>query len=108
MSNKYEIKRKLYRRGSSYEITIPKAILWNIDLSRKYSVIFNQKKKQWYIKLDEFGKDRKTGIVRRLYKRGSSYETTLPIQLLFNLDLSKKYNVIFTLDKEWYIKLEEI
>ena len=108
MLNKYLIKRKLYRRGSSYEITIPKAILWNLDLSKKYNVIFNRKKDRWFIEFKEFNKEKKKGIARRLYRRGDSYETTLPVQVLFNLDLSRKYKVVFTLDKEWCISLEEI
>ena len=48
---------------------------------------------------------------RKLYKRGSSFETTIPMPLLFALDKKKKYNVIFLFDEEankWYIKFEEI
>ncbi|MFO8015640.1 MAG: hypothetical protein R6U32_00905 [Candidatus Woesearchaeota archaeon] len=47
---------------------------------------------------------------RKLYKRGSSYETTLPMPILFALDLSKKHNVIFRYDAEkrrWYLDFEE-
>lgn len=47
---------------------------------------------------------------RKLYKRGSSFETTIPMPLLFALDKSKKYNVIFAYDEQangWYIKFEE-
>ena len=48
---------------------------------------------------------------RKLYKRGSSYETTIPMPLLFLLDKKKKYSVIFSLDEEankWYLKFEEV
>ena len=48
---------------------------------------------------------------RRLYRRGSSFETTIPMPLLFALDKNKKYNVIFAYDEEsnkWYVKFEEI
>ncbi len=48
---------------------------------------------------------------RRLYKRGSSFETTIPMPLLFALDKNKKYNVIFSYDEDsnkWHIKFEEI
>jgi hypothetical protein len=51
-----------------------------------------------------------TEFRRKLYKRGSSYETTIPMPLLFALDKSKKYNVIFSLDTEankWFVKFEE-
>ena len=108
MLDKYQIKRKLYKRGSSYEITIPKAILWNLDLSKKHNIIFRKKKDKWFIKFEEFSKGKKKGLARRLYTRGDSYETTLPTQLLFNLDLSKRYFVVFRLDKMWFIELEEM
>jgi hypothetical protein len=49
-------------------------------------------------------------IKRKLYKRGSSYETTVPMPLLFAQDLSKKHNVIFQYDpasRRWYLEFEE-
>ena len=48
---------------------------------------------------------------RKLYKRGSSFETTIPMPLLFALDQNKKYNVVFSFDADankWFIKFEEI
>ena len=50
-------------------------------------------------------------IKRKLYKRGSSFETTVPMPLLFAMDKSKKYSVIFKFDEEenkWYVEFEEI
>ena len=50
-------------------------------------------------------------IKRKLYKRGSSFETTVPMPLLFAVDKSKKYNVVFSFDEgkqRWYIEFEEI
>jgi len=50
-------------------------------------------------------------IKRNLYKRGSSFETTIPMPLLFAIDKSKKYNVVFRYNEakhRWYIKFEEI
>ena len=47
---------------------------------------------------------------RKLYKRGSSFETTIPMPLLFPLDKNNKYNVVFVYDSEsnrWFIKFEE-
>ena len=47
---------------------------------------------------------------RKLYKRGSSWETTIPMPILFALDKSKKHNVIFKFDKttnRWYVDFEE-
>ena len=51
-----------------------------------------------------------TEFKRKLYKRGSSFETTIPMPLLFALDRKKKYNVVFAYDEEankWYLKFEE-
>ena len=52
-----------------------------------------------------------TELKRKLYKRGSSYETTIPMPMLFLLDKDKRYNVVFKLDKKtnkWNIEFEEI
>ncbi len=49
-------------------------------------------------------------LKRKLYSRGGSFETTVPIQLLFSLDLDKKHNVVFEFDKKqnrWYVVFEE-
>lgn len=49
-------------------------------------------------------------LKRKLYKRGSSFETTIPMPLLFALDKTRKYNVVFSYDQEknaWYIKFAE-
>ncbi|MGV8086062.1 MAG: hypothetical protein ACP5N1_00370 [Candidatus Woesearchaeota archaeon] len=49
-------------------------------------------------------------LKRKLYSRGGSFETTIPIQLLFSLDLQKKHNVLFEFDKKqnrWYVVFEE-
>ena len=51
-----------------------------------------------------------TKIKRKLYKRGSSYETTIPMPLLFALDKTKKHNVIFNFDpktNKWYVEFEK-
>jgi len=48
-------------------------------------------------------------IKRKLYTRGSSYETTIPKPLLFALDLKEKHNVVFKFDpksKRWYVEIE--
>jgi len=47
---------------------------------------------------------------RKLYKRGSSYETTIPMPLLFALDKDRRHNVIFSFDPQankWFIKFEQ-
>ena len=48
---------------------------------------------------------------RKIYKRGSSYETTLPMPLLFSLDDKKKYYAVFRFDvktNRWYLDFEPI
>ncbi len=52
-----------------------------------------------------------TTIRRKLYRRGSSFETTIPMPILFAIDKDRKHEVVFTYDKElqrWYIEFEEI
>ena len=50
-------------------------------------------------------------LKRKLYTRGSSFETTIPMPLLFKLDIpQKKYDVVFNYDKDndrWYIDFTE-
>ena len=49
-------------------------------------------------------------LKRRLYTRGSSYETTIPKPLLFSADLTKKQIVRFIYDDQqhkWYVDFEE-
>jgi len=51
-----------------------------------------------------------TTLKRKLYRRGSSYETTIPMPLLFALDKSKKHNVLFKFDAQknkWYVEFEQ-
>jgi len=48
---------------------------------------------------------------RKIYKRGSSYETTLPMPLLFSLDDKKKHYAVFRFDAKtnrWYLDFEPI
>ncbi|MBW3022710.1 hypothetical protein KY308_01235 [Candidatus Woesearchaeota archaeon] len=52
-----------------------------------------------------------TTIKRKLYKRGSSFETTIPMPILFAVDKTKKHNVMFKFDAKqnrWYIEFEEV
>lgn len=51
-----------------------------------------------------------TVLKRKIYKRGSSFETTIPMPLLFAIDKSKKHNVLFKYDAKsnrWYIDFEK-
>lgn len=51
----FQFRRKLYIRGSSFETTIPKPILFSIDKDRKHEVVFSydKEKDRWYIDLEE-------------------------------------------------------
>lgn len=99
------LKRRLYKRGSSYEVTIPIPILFGLDLKIKHSIVFSNIKGIWHIQFDS--KADKNEISRSIYKRGSSYETTIPFPLILNLDSKKSYNVLFKFDKSWFIEFEE-
>lgn len=47
---------------------------------------------------------------RKLYTRGSSYETTIPRPLLFSIDKQKKYEVVFAFDptlNKWFIEIKD-
>lgn len=49
-------------------------------------------------------------IKRKIYPRGSSFETTIPKPLLFGLNLQKKHNIVFKFDakqNKWFIEFEE-
>ncbi len=49
-----EIKRKLYKRGSSYELTIPMSILFSVDKTKKNEVVFkfDEAKKKWFLEVE--------------------------------------------------------
>lgn len=51
----YELKRKLYTRGSSFETTIPSPLLFALNKDEKYDVIFkyDPEKNRWYIEFEE-------------------------------------------------------
>ena len=53
------IKRKLYKRGSSFETTIPKPLLFAVDENKKYNVlfIFDEQENKWFIKINPRGED---------------------------------------------------
>ncbi|MFH1589654.1 MAG: hypothetical protein ABIB43_03760 [archaeon] len=47
---------------------------------------------------------------RKLYTRGSSFETTIPMPILFATNKKAKHDVIFEYDEtngRWYIKVEK-
>ncbi|MFH0700872.1 MAG: hypothetical protein V2A62_00380 [Candidatus Woesearchaeota archaeon] len=50
-----EFKRKLYQRGSSFETTIPRPLLFKLDLTKRNNVHFkyDAKKDRWYLEFSE-------------------------------------------------------
>jgi len=51
-----------------------------------------------------------TKIRRRLYRRGSSFETTIPMPILFAVDKTKKHDVVFNYDPKslrWYVEFDK-
>ncbi len=47
---------------------------------------------------------------RKIYARGGSFETTIPLQLLFAVDMTKKQEIVFEYDarsNRWYTRIEE-
>lgn len=108
----HELKRKLYKRVSSYEVTIPKAIIWDLDLKKKHYIAFEKTSKgKWSISIQSsksFTKSKKI-ILRKIYIRGHSFETTLPLPIVLGLDPSKEYLVIFRFENnKWVIDFEVI
>ena len=60
---------------------------------------------------ENYGENMVNRIKRKLYKRGSSFETTIPMPILFAIDKSKKQNVLFKFDTKaarWYVEFEEM
>ena len=103
-----QLKRFLYKRGNSYETTIPQILLLGLDSKKKYDVIFEFKDNKWFISFGSPKKEKNINKIRRkLYQRGSSFEVTIPKILLFNLDLSKKHSVIFKKQaNRWSIEIK--
>ncbi len=103
-----EFKRSLYKRGHSYETTIPKFLLLGLDPKKKYDAVFEFKDNKWYFSTDSTKKQKNFNKIRRkLYPRASSFELTIPKILLYGLDLSKKHSIIFKQkNKRWLIEIE--
>ncbi|MFH1072215.1 MAG: hypothetical protein V1743_02185 [Nanoarchaeota archaeon] len=52
-----QLKRKLYRRGNSHETTIPKPLLFNLDLAKQHDIYFtyDSSRQKWYLEFQERG-----------------------------------------------------
>ncbi len=104
----HTLKRKLYKRGASYEVTIPSAILFGLNLQKKQFVNFELIDNKWHLFLTQKDIQKQNLISRKLYHRGSSYETTLPLPMILTLQKNKNYYVTFEFDQDWIINFEEI
>jgi hypothetical protein len=50
-------------------------------------------------------------LKRKLYRRGSSFETTIPMPLIFSLNPQQKHYVVFKFDSKqmrWYLEFEQV
>lgn len=83
---------------------MPLPLLFGLDIpAKKYYAVFTyeRKLKYWQVGFESSrgsaGKKTPHQFYRRLYSRGSSFEVTIPMPMLFDLTLTmKKYDVLFT------------
>lgn len=103
-----ELKRNLYKRGHSYETTLPKLLLLGLDSKKIYDVVFEFTSNKWFISFDLPKKEKDINKIRRkLYPRGSSFEVTIPKIFLYNLDSKKKHSVVFKeQNKRWSVEIK--
>jgi len=75
-----EIKRKLYKRGSSFETTLPKPLLFAIDENKENKVVFrfNSEKNRWYIDFEETKKKENAGEKPEVKKEEEKKEVEEP------------------------------
>ena len=103
-----QLNRNLYKRGHSYETTIPKFLLLGLDSKKIYDAVFEFKDNKWYLSFDSPKKEKDLNKIRhKIYQRGSSFEVTIPKILLYALDLNKKHSVIFKKqDNRWSVEIK--
>ena len=65
-----EFKRKLYRRGSSMETTVPKPLLFALDQEKRHNVLFkfDTSSNRWYVEFEE-AEEKESGKKKRAKKR---------------------------------------
>ncbi|MFC1648266.1 hypothetical protein ACFL1B_02295 [Nanoarchaeota archaeon] len=47
-----KLRRKLYSRGSSFETTIPKPLLFALDTEQKHDVVFEHTEGKWIVSFE--------------------------------------------------------
>ena len=104
---------KLWQRSEkSFATTIPQALLFLLDIDKKYNVewSFDLKHKIWCVDFLEFGK--KARFLTGLWKRSQrSYATTVPHAVLMYIDENKEHELEWEFDKKiqkWTVKVKEV
>jgi hypothetical protein len=108
---------KLWRRTEkSFATTIPQALLFLVDASKKYNVewAYDLKQKKWTVDIVEFGKKPKEKAIRfltMLWKRSQrSYATTVPHAVLMHMDEEKAHLLELIFDskmQKWIVSVKE-
>ena len=106
---------KLWQRSEkSYAATIPQALVFMIDPSKKYYVEwkYDTKSKIWFVDFKEVKEKKSEGIVFKtsLWKRSQrSYATTVPHAVILHIDESKEYEAEWKFkDQKWIVRIKEV
>ena len=108
---------KLWQRSEkSYAATIPQALVFMIDPSKKYYVEwrYDVKAKKWHVDFKELKEKISEGIVFKtsLWKRSQqSYATTIPHAVLLHIDESKEHEAVWEFDakmQKWIVAIKEV
>ena len=113
-----KFRTKLWRRSEkSYATTIPQALLFMLDTSKKYNVewTYDPKLNKWSVKFLEATQSSKSKVISfktSLWKRSQkSFATTIPHAVLLQIDENKKYEAEWEFDskmQKWTITLKEV
>lgn len=108
---------KIWKRSEkSYAATIPHALVFMIDASKKYYVewSYDIKTKKWFVDFKEFKEKKSEGIVFKtsLWKRSQrSYATTIPHAVLLYINEEKEHEAEWEFNsklKKWIINIKEV
>ena len=107
---------RLWRRSEkSFATTIPQAILFMINPTKKYEVIwtYTPNSQKWSVDFVESDTKQENILFKTsLWKRSqSSFATTIPQAVLLHIDEEKSYETIWEFDqklKKWTITLQEV
>ena len=108
-----EFNTKVWKRSEkSYATTIPQALLFLLDLSKKYHVNWKYSKEKWYVDFNEKKSTEERTFSTTLWKRSQrSYGTTIPHVVLLHMDEEKEQEIVWSYDnkfKKWVVELIEV